>query len=249
LSISDLAYPEVQYVRTGLKTVVCQVKFDPLLKIGQEAPADFQDQVRQLFPKFSREEGFAFHILPPGAPVEALPGTRSTVWRFKTEDEAWTAGLAIEFLSLETTQYEHFQHFESRFSILENALRSVYSIDHYVRLGLRYINIFTPDQFPGGWRHRFNPQLLGPMVDSVLGDQVAESRQALVLREGDSTITVIHGTENGNYRLDIDHAIEVHVDLGSVPERLRGLNRRIYQVFRWAISDALHQEMGGESRD
>lgn len=245
MGVSDLSYPEPRYVRTGLKTVVCQVRFNPILRIAQQPPAEFQDLVRHAFPQFFREDTAEVRIAP-GAPVEALPAGPS-VWRFRTEDEAWTAGLTVEFLSLETTQYERFPDFEHRFSILEEALESAYGIDHYIRVGLRYINIFSPDEFPGGWRDRFNPKLLGPMADPTLGGKVKETRQAFVLAEDDWSIGVRHGTENGAYRLDIDHFTEVRVDAKHVAERLRAFNGRIYQVFRWAISDAMHEEMEAET--
>lgn len=247
MSLAELDYPEVHFTRTGLKTVVCQVTFNPILRIGQEPPADFQELVRGAFPQFFKEESAEFRIAP-GAAVEALP-VEPAVWRFRSEDEAWTAGLAINFLSLETTGFRDFADFESRFSILEEALQSVYHIDHYVRVGLRYINIFTADDFPGGWQRKFNPQLLGPMADPVLGGQVRETRQAFVLAEGDWIIRVRHGTDNDQYRLDIDHATEAHVHAADLAERLRDFNRRTYQVFRWAISEELREEMEAKAHE
>jgi uncharacterized protein (TIGR04255 family) len=244
LSLADLDYPEVHFTRTGLKTVVCQVKFNPILRIGQEPPADFQDLVREAFPQFFKEESAEFRIAP-GAPVEAVPAGPA-VWRFRSEDEAWTAGLSINFLSLETTEYKDFADFEARFCILERALQSVYHIDQYVRVGLRYINIFAADDFPGGWPRKFNPQMLGPMADPVLGADVTETIQAFVLAQGDWRITVRHGTDNERYRLDIDHATEGHVHAADLAQRLRDFNRRTYQVFRWAISDELRGEMEGK---
>jgi uncharacterized protein (TIGR04255 family) len=245
LSLAELDYPEVHFTRTGLKTVVCQVAFNPILRIGQELPADFQELVRGSFPRFFKEESAEFRIAP-GGPVEAVPGGPG-VWRFRSEDEAWTAGLGINFLSLETTGYRDFADFESRFCVLEEALQSVYHIDHYVRVGLRYINIFAPDDFPGGWQRKFNEQLLGPIADPVVGGQVRETRQVFVLGEGDWTIRVRHGTDNNQYRLDIDHATEAHVQATDLAERLRDFNRRAYQVFRWAISDELRGEMEANS--
>ncbi|MCJ7511194.1 MAG: TIGR04255 family protein, partial [Dehalococcoidia bacterium] len=244
--LADLDHPEVHYPRTGLKTVVCQVRFNPILKIGQQLPAEFQDLVRHAFPQFFQEESAEFRIAP-GA-LEAVPST-SLVWRFRSDDGSWTAGLASGSLSLETTQYRDFGDFESRFRIVEQALESVYGLDHYVRVGLRYINIFTPDEFPGRWSDKFNPTLVGPMADPILGSKVRESRQAFILAHEDWTIRVSHGTENDHYRLDIDHATEVRVDAKDVLERLRDFNGRIYQVFRWAISDELRGEMEGKAHE
>ena len=241
MSISDLNYPEVRYSRTGLKAVVCRLTFNPILKIGQEVPAAFQDLVRHEFPKLFQEESTGFRI-GPGPSMEALP-PQPAVWRFRTEDDCWTAGLAVNFLSLESTRYEHFPDFESRFRVIQQALESVYQTDHYVRVGLRYINAFSPDEFPGGWGARFNPMLLGVIADSTLAGEVKESRGSFILAGDDWTIVVRHGTENGTYRLDIDHASEAGVRADEVGQRLKEFNGRIYQVFRWAITSSMHEEM------
>lgn len=241
MSFRDLTYERFKYVRTGLKTVVCQLRFNPILKIGQETPVAFQDLVRHEFPKFVKEESAGFLIGSAGA-AEAMPSSPA-VWRFRTEDDAWTASLGVESISLEATRYQDFHDFERSFLIIEQALEAVYGIDHYVRVGLRYINVFEAGDFRGGWLERFNAQLLGPMGDAVLGSDVAEARQIFVLADDNWTVRIRHGTENGNYHLDIDHATEARTDAVDVSECLRAFNRRIYQVFRWAISDKLHEEM------
>jgi len=241
LSFRDLTYERFKYGRTGLKTVVCQLRFNPILKIGQELPVEFQDQVRHEFPKFIKEESTGF-VIGPGGAAEALPSSPA-VWSFGTEDDGWTASLGVESLSLETTRYQDFPDFERRFSVIEAALHSLHGIDHYVRVGLRYINVFQSDEFPGGWTDKFNTQLLGPMGDAILGSEVVEARQIFGMADDDWTVRIRHGTENGNYHLDIDHATQARTDAEDVPERVRAFNRRIYQVFRWAISETMHQEM------
>ena len=252
MTFSDLRYSEVKLGKTGLQTVVTQLRFNPILKIGQEAPADFQDRVRHLFPKFVREERIEFR-LAFGEAAEAVPPNLEAPqrgpasWRFSTEDDVWVAGLSANVLSLETARYEDFLQFEERFAILHRALTAVYAIDHYVRVGLRFINIIESEHFDGELTEKFNPQLLGPLADGVIGSDVREGRQTFVISSDDWTITVRHGTENGNYRLDIDHATEARVAADQIDERLRAFNSRAYQLFRWAISDGLHQQMEPEN--
>jgi uncharacterized protein (TIGR04255 family) len=220
---------------------VCQLRFNPILVIGQEHPAEFQEQVRREYPLFSEETGTGIRI-GPGASVETIP-PQFEVWRFKTEDGCWVIGLGVGFLSLESTSYEHFDDFQARFQLAKQALERVYGIDHYTRVGLRYVNIFSPDDFPGDWREKFNPKLLGVMADEAIGRHVVLSRHTFQVAEGDWTIVVRHGTENGSYRLDIDHALEARVASRDIDERLRQFNKRVYQIFRWAISDKTVEEM------
>lgn len=241
-----MRYPRVTYRRTGLSTVICQLRFNAILRISQESPADFQGLVRGTFPKFVQEQSAEFLIGAGG--VEALPA-KVGAFRFRTEDDAWTAGLAADNISLETSQYQDFPDFESKLSIVEEALRSVYQIDHYVRVGLRYVNIFGPEDFPGGWQDKFNPQLLGPLADEIIGSSAGESRQVFQLAEDDWTIAVRHGTEDSKYRLDLDHATETRVEARDVFVRLGSFSERIYQVFRWSISEAMHQQMEPEANE
>jgi uncharacterized protein (TIGR04255 family) len=254
VSLSDLSLPIFYYGKTALKTVVVQLRFNPILRIGQELPAAFQEAVRGSFPKCVREEGIGLRFMVAGAPEPPVPtapsvGNAPAVWRFKTEDELWVGGLSIDFLSLETGQYTHFSDFEKHFSVLLRSLQNVYRVEHFTRVGLRYINLFEANFSPGGWREMFNRHLLGPLADPVLGTEVKTSVQAFVLPREDSTITIQHGTDDGKYRLDLDHAVEGRVEAGTVTDRLRTFNVRLYQVFRWAITDTLHHQMEPRPRD
>ena len=162
MALTELAYGECDYGRTGLTTAVCQLRFNPILRIGQAAPADFQEHVREAFPVFVREESIEFR-LPLGmsaAPsIESLPAPAT--WRFRTEDGAWAAGLATNFLSLETREYRHFPDFSERFATLRVALNEVYGIQSFTRVGLWYVNLFKKDEFAGGWAARINPSFAG----------------------------------------------------------------------------------------
>jgi uncharacterized protein (TIGR04255 family) len=248
VGVSDLTFKEVEYGRTALTAVICQVRFNPILKIGQEVPANFQERIRSAFPKFSREEsvelqiglGEAAETLSPA--VQALRRTAGP-WRFHTEDDAWTASLATNFLGLETTQYGNFRDFLDRLRVIHDALQAEYRIAYYVRVGLRYVNLFTLEDFPGPWQEKFNPQLLGPLGDPIVGESITESRQTFVVAGDSWTIGVRHGTDGGSYRIDLDHATEEHVDPDELMDLLTSFNVRAYQVFRWAISDKLHAEM------
>src|SRR5439155_23694184 len=169
---------------------------NPLLKIGQELPIAFQEHVRAEFPQFLRTGSAGFRIAQGG--IEALPPPAASS-QFKSEDAQWTAALGVESLSLETTAYHDFPDFERRFSVIERAFRNIYEVDHYSRIGLRYVNVFEEQEFPGGWLDKFNAQLLGPLADPVVGGDIAEIVQLFNVSGGDWTITVRHGKDDGAY--------------------------------------------------
>ena len=254
--ISDLHYEEVDFKKTGLRTVVAELRFNPILRIGIETPVAFQDRVRALLPKFSILQGAAiqfrvFRGEGEDVDVSSAEGFRpdSLTWRFQSEDDQWTASLTTNRLSLETTQYKRFPDFAHRFSILHGALQNSHPVDRFTRIGLRYINAFDPKRFPGPWLPRFNPQLVGPLADPVLGGLVTHSEQTFVLSEEDWMIKVRHGLVDGeNYTLDLDHATGSPVGRDSVEDVMGTFNRHIYQVFRWSISDSFYSEMEPTSR-
>ena len=258
MSVTHLNLPEVDFSKTALRTVVCQLRFNPILKIGVDTPVDFQDLVRASLPKFRAEKQAAveFTITGPGGERSEVPpiidslASEPTIWRFISEDNAWTASLAAGHLSLQTRAYTRFPEFAERLALVHDALQTTYGVDHFTRLGLRYINLFTEEDFPGPWTPRFNPHLLGPMSDPLLGASVGACRQQFELNEADWKITIRHGVDKpGVYRLDLDHSTAEAIPPADLFARLSDFNRRVYQVFRWAISQTLYDEMEPHERE
>jgi uncharacterized protein (TIGR04255 family) len=255
VGIDDLAIPEVTLNRTGLKVVICQLRFDPLLRIAHDPPLQFQEMLRSAYPKLESRLSATQVELSLGEGVELMrePLRQSggqSKWLFKTDDETWTAALDLNSVSLETTAYEHFPAFAERFRLVFNTFRECYpTITEFRRVGLRYVNVFTRDDFPGGdWRTRFNPNLIGPMADDRLGQDIVAALQVFQIAGADWTIRVRHGTEDDGYRLDMDHATESLVFDHQVVERIERFNKRLYQVFRWAISEEFLNEMEPSER-
>ena len=45
--------PHVHYGRPQLREVICQLRFPAILSIGSHEPADFQEAIRQEFPRYA----------------------------------------------------------------------------------------------------------------------------------------------------------------------------------------------------
>ncbi len=259
MSVEDLNYEDVDFERTGLKVVVCQARFEPLLRISYEPPIAFQEIIREMYPDLeARREAPALALrlsegrLEPQVTLSGeAPQGEPTVWNFHTSDETWTVGLSGSSLSLETSAYTTFQEFSERFFVVFQAFQAAYpDIDHFTRLGLRFVNVFDKQQFGGDdWRPRFNPILMGIAADDHLGPSVTASVQQFTIAEDDWTITVRHGNEQGGeYRLDLDHAVAGRVPLADVADKVGAFNRRLYNIFRWAISEVMYDDMGPRPR-
>jgi len=256
LSIADLNFEEVDFGRSALKTVVLELRFNPILTISNHAPAEFQDQVRGTFPKLSADRSALMELrVSQGLQGVGEVSTAQSiqpeglVWRFRTEDDDFVASLAVGSLSLETTAYIDFPDFWTRFRVLLAALQACYQVEHFTRIGLRYVNMFAADEFAGDWRTRFNPLLLGPLTDKAFGEDVKVHVGQFLIAENDWTITVRFGVDaKGDYRLDLDHATLAKIEPSDIEDRVRVFNRRAYQVFRWSLSESMYQEMEPRKR-
>ena len=248
MSLSGLSVPEVDYDRTALKTVVCQLQFNPILRIGKDEPAEFQDAIREAFPIFERREGQMLSFSFGASPAFEHSPTGAT-YLFKSEDEAWTASLGNNFVSMETSRYVHFGDFMEKLLRVKSAAEDEYKIPSYTRAGLRYINTFTAIDFPGGWAGRFNPALLGALADPGVADDIVATQQLVRFGLAEGYLNLRHGLgPEGSYTIDLDRAFEDKIECASADALLEEFNRRIFQAFRWSISTTLHEEMSPHAR-
>ena len=103
MPISDIP-KRVIYKKTPLESVICQLRFPPILKIDSELPSEFQEKIRSVFPLF--EESEANIQLPPGLPkilgneLSGKLGLGPKSYNFKTDDGKWTVALTREFIAL-----------------------------------------------------------------------------------------------------------------------------------------------------
>jgi uncharacterized protein (TIGR04255 family) len=138
----------------------------------------------------------------------------SELWRFTDLNDAWSVGVAADFISLETSQYTRFEEF---FQKLETLIDTLLELEVPVRerVGLRYTNeINHPDAtLPADWQRLINEELLGMVGGEELGDDVLHTLQDIRLRERDGTIALRHGflssevAPNGRptYLIDLDY--------------------------------------------
>lgn len=247
MSFINTTVPEVHFEKTALTTVVCQLRFNQVLRIAREAPAELQEELRELFPVVERQDGVELVFLTgQSSPLLERPPI-STTWRFKTEDERWIAALGSTFLSLETTDYRSFMDFQQRFSEFKRAVEAHYRVGEYTRVGLRYINQFDLKEYNLPYTELFNPLIIGPASDPSIAPHVGNFSSIYVFGFEDTTLTLRCGIEDGGaFLVDMDHATDLKTDPATIDTKLKIFNDRIYQVFRWTITDRLYQELRPE---
>jgi uncharacterized protein (TIGR04255 family) len=250
--------PRVMYERNPLVEVICQVRFPPVLKIETQLPDAFQERIREMFPVYNESSGpFGNIELPPEflqlvrnampASLQKGPGA------FTTEDGKWTVTLAKDFLALSTKEYKKWDDFRGHLEPALSALQAVYSPAFYTRTGLRYRDVIRRSKLGlqgEQWRDLLGHELSGELRDAQVADCVTEiATQTLIrLPEYDAKVRLQHGltTEDGETCYVIDHDLftERKTEDQNVFTTLRFFNIQAHRLFRWCITDRLHNAMG-----
>ena len=106
-------YQRYQYARSPLIEVICQLRFPTILTINNGEPADFQEAIREDFPRYAvRKEQAPPKIVGAGGPnpkVEPQPPISNH--NFISTDGLWKINLTKDFIALSTLRYTNWEDF------------------------------------------------------------------------------------------------------------------------------------------
>ena len=259
-----MTFPEstrVTYGKNPLIEVICQLRFPTILRIGVEQPADFQGRIRQEYPLYTLQEpSIEFPQLPKelSAVIEQLnlprpPG--SATHRFSTADSKRLISLSQNFMALTESVYETWESFRGEMEKAERALREIYSPAFYSRIGLRYKNMIRRSNLgltEAKWKDLLQPHIIGELGAAEVSDTIVATETRSVIRTPevaggqvklDHRLVKLSETGEECYIIDADFWIERKEDLGGTFEVLDEFNKLTGRLFRWAITDTLHNAM------
>lgn len=246
------SHPDVVFDRPPLRTVLTQVRFPPILSLFTAVGvAGFQAALQEEYPTFlSPEQGNAVAV--PGEEGKQL----APVWRMV--EGPWTVGLAVDFVTLETTAYTSTEDFLTRFGRVVKVLHEVLRPAPSLRIGLRKVNaIALPD--PGQTASLVGlvrPEILGVLALEHLPAPLTQGGGAFELTDDFNTLTARYGLsgsseQTANFMLDIDcattqpYSIEPGPDLLGV---LRHFSESATSFFHWATTDDFREALGPRPR-
>jgi uncharacterized protein (TIGR04255 family) len=251
--------PRVIYEVNPLETVICQLRFSPILKIDTEVPAGFQEEIREDYPFYESKSPLQ---LPAGLPpnlaqmiVADLPLGGQKIHNFISKDRGWSLNLRRDFLTLTCRVYERWEIFRKQLNGPFEALQRQYNPPFFTRIGLRYRDMIRRSQLQLAdvpWS-----ELLRPWICSVLAEpetakhvQGAQTMFVLNLPEETSQVQVwsglvLDGQSNEIvFLIDADfYTTEQQTEPSHVFERLNILHRYAGRFFRWCITDRLDEAM------
>lgn len=247
------------YQNNQLGDVICQLRFPEILSISANLPADFQDAIRDTFPKYSSK-------IEAAAPkLEGTPGNLSLVnqpgtinYQFSTTDGAWRVNLTSKFISLSCNKYTCWEDFAKKLDKPLAAFIKIYKPAYFERVGLRYLNFFSKESLSlvgTPFSEMFQPQYLGVLAD----EEIAETQTTRCEIDAEFAIrggcrAKIHAgpgliKRNGQPEKEIKFIFDQDLSMsGNIPVNysagaLETLHSQAYSVFRGAITDTLHDAM------
>lgn len=259
-----MPFPESQkviYKNNPLDKVICQLRFPPILTIDTKAPAEFQERIRNDYPGFREKEEIVLPI-PKMAKGDVsaevfkqiIPsGTKN--YEFFSEDKTWTVNLTRTFMALSTKEYKRWDDFQQRLEVLRNTLIDIYKPPSFSRVGLRYIDIIKRSVFNLNgvpWSELLHSYALGLInVSFVYGNiQNFNTRCEIVLDDKISMARIAMGLidelNEECFIIDTDFYTTQKTDIQNVVKRLNYFHVRGARLFRWLITDLLHEAMEPE---
>lgn len=249
--------PRVIYKTNALFEVVCQARFPKILRITKEEPIDFQEKIRAEYP----ESKLSVPTVPRGFPNEIHRMLQSEkTFHFISEDGNWQVSLANDFLALACLgKYKEFKEFSERLGFALECLSDVYKPAYYNRIGLRYKNLINKTTLPNINKAiaEYIPDHIAPELYGRLKNEVSQFEKNTSFMDKTMTVNTIHTYTNisgilGNYQINDETSYIIDIDCFT-EDKIHGkenvlikcaeFNSEIRNIFRWSISDDLHDLM------
>lgn len=251
--------PRVIYGKNPLIEVICALSFPAVLRIDSEIPAKYQERLKEIYPIFSENQGsdITLNLAPEIAQLigsnQSLPFRNRAVYSFVSADKQWKVTLSRESLSLSTRKYERWEDFKEHLREPLNALMEEYQPTFFSRVGLRYQDLIQKSKLgltESSWGQLLEPHLAGELSSPEIAQDILTCVNQLVLALDDreSRVLLNHGFANNQdneicYLIDSDFFTEERTETTNVIQKLDYFNRQSGRLFRWCISEKLHDAL------
>ena len=156
----------IRYEKSPLLEVICQIRFPTILAISAHEPAEFQDMVREAFPRYLvRQDQPAPKMTGIGTANPTLQPQQPIInYNFISEDGFWRLNLTHHFIALTCQNYTGWEEFARRLDQPLAHFIRIYKPAYFERVGLRYMNAISREalELEGTpWRELISPSYLG----------------------------------------------------------------------------------------
>lgn len=239
-----------QYGVNQLGDVICQLRFPEILTIETTLPAQFQEAIRDAFPRYAVRKESAV----PGNPN----APQSNNYQFASADGVWRVNLTSKFISLACTKYTCWEDFAGKLDKPLAAFIQIYKPAFFERVGLRYLNFISRENL--GLIHVPFRELIAPCYLGILAEEdVHEQSAARVSLDTELSLrgscrARIHAgpgkiTRNGKAEDEVKFIFDQDLFMpGNIPvnlsiSALQTLHDHAWSIFRGAVTEKLHDAM------
>ena len=236
------------YSRNPLTAVICQLQFNPILKVLDRV-ADFQEIVRGEFPKYESNEALNIVLGPSVTPPRVATARE---FAFRRDDKA-AMTLSAQSLALESRDYRRRDEFFGWFGQGLDALHQVFGSLLGTRIGLRYVNEIDREQISTdlaqnvAWPDLVQdgfipiPRSSVDLEQTLFANEITSQLEpgAMTVRSG------LFRNSDGQlrFRLDVDRYQSGDVQVQDVPTLLQNFADDIFSLFHAAAGPALLEWM------
>ena len=140
------------YTTNYLTKVIARVDYEPILILDMEQPSEFQERVRDEYPRLESIQGIGIELPKKNNSPISL-GKAHGIWKLKDKDQANAVDLSSKYFAFVTTRYEVFSEFLERLTNVYNNFVDIYKPSIINKIGLRYINEIRMDGNPFEWQN------------------------------------------------------------------------------------------------
>lgn len=230
-----------QSTHSPLLSVTCQMQFPVILKISQELPVSFQEQLRKDYPLFQ-------------------PAQDHRGYRLANQEAMREILLLPDSLAVMTGRYTGWTDFRTQISSAMNALQACYGPASCTRANLRFQSLLRPALYGFTkiqWAALITSKILGPFGIPGHKGQLQGSRHDVVVTLTDSShrFRLTHGfvqyrdAKQANhpgepaYLLDQDYFTTQQLKWTELASTLNEFEQEGREFFRLCVTDQFHQAM------
>nr|WP_315392248.1 TIGR04255 family protein [uncultured Duganella sp.] len=261
----------VRYAKNPLVEVLCQVRFNRLLSLEKEPPAELQERFAQVgYPTLivDRQPSIQIAWSNIGAEEATYPNASSipspAVYHFNSADGLKKISLNSEFIAFSCQKYEEWKLFQAEFLVLLKMFLEIYRHVSPVRLGLRYKDLISREDL--GLAEVPWSELITPLVggifhaktyfeDDALDErsvvhqaaQVGLSLDDCELLLQTALLKAADGSGLQAFLIDSDFFQELPkyvLSFANIEESLHALHNSAGAIFHHCIEEKLHHALG-----
>jgi uncharacterized protein (TIGR04255 family) len=258
------SYKRVIYKKNPLMSVVCQLRFPPILAVDGSSPKEFQEKIRHSFPGYKEkiEIQQEFKSIINLKDIEQISNPMSTItsgrnYVFISDDNNWHINLTRTFISLTAIKYSQWEEFLDKIRNPLKIFLDIYKPLSYTRIGLRYIDIFNRSELnlkEVGWNELINPSMLSILASDISENDVSDFNSTAKIKLDDKGNQAIIKTMLLREVISNEACLSLDSDLYTLnktlpeaaKETLSALHSYSTQILRYVIKDKLHFAMEPE---